>query len=212
MRNILRHSLLHNHGTFRLRCKLLESTAQILHIAVNVQMVGIHGGDDGDFGMECQEGTVKLIGLDHGRARIWRTHVVVVQVLGNAAYKGRHRLLGPQQMRNHRGRGGLAMSAGHRQSLQFIRNMPEHLRTFVYRSSFFYKILVLDKILRNGRGINHKIHFSGNLCNITFKMDFRPFLLEHFRHGRRREVIAINIVPVLHKILRYSAHSDAANA
>ena len=139
-------------------------------------------------------------------------HVVVAQILGNAADESRKRLLRIKQVRNHRRGGGLAVRARHRYRPQFVRDVPQHLRALVYRHTDFFKILIFNKIPRHRRGIDHKIHQIGDFRHIAFKMDFRPFLPQHVSNRRRREVIAENTVTVLQEILRQRAHPDAADA
>ena len=75
--DILRHRLLHDHRPLRLGGELPEGIPQVLHIAVDVKMVGIHRGDDRHFGMQGQEGAIELVGLHHGGAGIRAADVVV---------------------------------------------------------------------------------------------------------------------------------------
>ena len=80
--------------------------------------------------------------------------------------------------------------------------MSQHLRTLVHRDISLNKVLILNKILRNSRRINHKIHFVGNLGHIPFEMNFRSLNLQHFCYSRRSQVVAGDAVAILQEILR----------
>ena len=196
----------------RLEGELLEGGHKVVEGAIDVEMVGIHCSDDGRGGVEREEGTVVLVGLGHGHHRVRVEHEVVVEVLGDAADEGRHRHLRVQQVSDHRGGGGFAVGAGHRDGGHPLGQVPKHLRPLVDGDIVLYEILVLRVLRTHGRGVHHKVDVGGNLLAVFVVMDNGPFARQHLGDRGGGEVVAINVRPFRNEVLGQGTHSDASDA
>ncbi len=75
-------------GAAHLTCKGVECLVDACKVVVDVEMVGIHGGDNGDLRVELQEGAVEFIGFRH-HDRVMAKEKIGVVVFGNSAEEGR---------------------------------------------------------------------------------------------------------------------------
>ena len=107
-----RKAFLDDDGAADLRGERLEGLLHVGEVAVDVEVVGIHRGDDGDLREELQEGTVEFIGLGHDGGRVADEGVGVV-IAGDAAEECRAALAAFGENVRREGAGGrLAVRAG----------------------------------------------------------------------------------------------------
>ena len=146
---------LFNHQVFSgLKSELDEGAPQVIDVGVDVQMVGVHGGDDGSFRMQVQERAVEFIGLGYDDIVVTQQKVGAV-VLGDAAQKRRAAFarLG-EDVGQHGAGGRLAVSTGDSQTPLARGYLSEGLCPFYYAVAVCPDVDHLSHVGRHGRCVD----------------------------------------------------------
>ena len=107
--------------------ELDEGVLHLLEAAIMIEMLGIDVGDHRDRAVEPQEAAVALVGLDHHPVGLAEPRVRAVGVDDAAVDHGRIDPAGVEHRRDHRGGGGLAVRARHRDGELEPHQLGQHL-------------------------------------------------------------------------------------
>ena len=150
---------------------------------VDVEVVRIGRGHHGHVGMQPQERTVELVGLDR-QPRSVAQHEVAAEILRNAPEEGRtaarQRTVEP---RHERRSGRLAVRPGHRHHVFPFGEVSEHLRPLLDGKAPVAEVAELAQVVGHGRRIDHHrgrriAERTGNPPHVVFIVDRRPFGLQ----------------------------------
>ena len=213
------HSLVHKQGATGLdEGGVVAETLQIgLLGAVDVEMVGVGGGDDGGPRAQPVERTVILIGLYHHIVAVAQ-EIVGAVVFQNASQKGvAAQVAVVHDVGAHRRGSGLAVCACHAESAVRAGQRAEHLGAFLHFETALSEPVQLLVCGRHGRGVYHQGRFGVParfwyaLC-VVFVVYLGAFLLQF--EGERSGCLVVSC----HKYLLVEeescdgAHADAAHA
>ncbi len=126
-------------------------------VAVVVEVVGLHVGDDRDLGVELGEGAVALVGLDDEQVAPTphRTGADLVDVAAHDERRRQPRL--DQHQGQHRRRGGLAVGARDRERAAHAGDGGQHLGPAQHRDAALAGGGDLGVALRDGRRHRHHV-------------------------------------------------------
>ena len=208
-------AVLENDGLVYLGCEFAEGFLHVLQVSVNVQVVGVHGSDDCDVGMELQERTVELVGLCHDGGVVAHQKIGAV-VLGNAAQEcGASVARFGKNVGDERGCGGLAVGAGYCKAGLVAGYFAQRTGALDYFVSVGKHELHLRKLGRHGGRVNHQRGrlVGGDARRIVLVVDSDALGLEA-RGERRgsavvaRYLVAAEFVPPCDGTHSYSAYSE----
>ena len=186
--------------------------------AVDVQVVGVGGGDDAHPRAELVERAVEFVGLDDGVGTFSRQQQVGAVVLGDATQKGRTahvRLM--QQVGQHGARGGLAMRAGHAQGLAAARDEAQHLRAFVYLETSVAEVFQFGMRLGHGGCVDHQrgarvAAFLWDERHVFLVVYLCALLAEALGQFAGRAVVSGHVLAFGEEVTYQRAHAYAARA
>src|SRR5690606_6476925 len=103
---------------------------ELVFIAIDIQMVGISRGDDGNIRIQGEERPVKFIGLDDHDIITGKKHIGAI-ICAYATEEGRaSKTTVGKDMRDQRGCSGLTMGTGYSDREFMLADQPQYLRTF----------------------------------------------------------------------------------
>ena len=186
--------------------------------AIDVEVIGVGGGDNGRGGVKAMEGAVVLVGLDDGQVAVVGEHEVAGVSLEDAAEEGvtiHMRLL--EQVRRHGGDGRLAVRASYADGAAGRCDESEHLGTFHYLETGTAEMVQLRVIRRDGGGVDHECRLwiretVGDEADVVVEMDGSAFVDEVPSEGRWGAVVASHADAARHKPTDQGAHPYAASA
>ena len=200
--------------------ELMKSFLQVLMIPVNIQMVGIHGGDHRQRRMQMEERTVELIGFQHHPLAFAQQQVGVV-VFADATQESRtveDRAF--QDVGDQRGGGGLAVGAGYRHRPHVIGDKPQHFGPFEYLVVVLSEKAEDRMIAGHSRGIDHQgvpavthiPELTGDISRIVGKDDDSAFFFQGSRKRGRGFVVSGHLIACRQEIAGQGTHADTAYA
>ena len=191
---------------------LLESLNQFLVSAIDVEVVGVGGGDDRVVGVQLEEGAVVFISLHNNIFAVVVDKQVAVDILRDAAKEcratNRRRV---EEMSYHGTGSSLAVGAGDGDALAAAGKFAEHLGAFLDGEALLDDVLEDLSIARDGRGIYHEVDILGYFCRVIVIMDAYSLFLKPFRQRTRRAVIAADAVSALFEEAGQGTHADATD-
>ena len=218
--------------------ELRESLLHRLVRPVNVEVIRVGRRDHRHIGIEPQERTVELVGLDGqpparkagsgsgaslpcGRAHPLHPaavqHQVAAEILRDTAQKSTAATRqGAVQPCHERRRRSLAVRPRHGHHVLAFGEVPQHLRALLDTEPVVGEIAVLAVLLRHCRGIHHHRRrrveeLRGDQPHVVLEMDRRPLGRQLVRQVRRRTVVTGHLFTLVQEIAGQGAHADAAD-
>ena len=134
----------------------LECLVDVLEVAVDVQMVGVHSRDDGNLREQLEERTVELVGLGDYR-RVVADKQIGVIILGYAAEECRTSDLAVgEYVREQRAGCGLSVRSGNGEAALSLGDFTERLRSLEQRVAVLLHIDKFLEVVRNCRGVDNQ--------------------------------------------------------
>ena len=186
----------------------------MLIVAIDVEVVGIDGGDDAHVWRQLEERVVELIGFHHHEVvSLLAYHHVAVDVACNATDERRQLLAGCHQYMCHEGSGGgLAMGACYREGFMLLREHAEHLGAFQDLYASALQIIQLQRVSRDGRRQHHKVNILRDKARVINIMNADAFLFETACQRRRCLVVTRHFIALGLEISCQGAHPDATDS
>ena len=147
---------------------------------VDVEMVGVHGGDGRYRRTQLQERAVEFVGFSNDCLGMAHQEVGPV-VVGYSTQEGRAAILALRKnMGDECAGSGLSVGTGHREAGLSFGKLAQHPGPFHNGIAMFPDIHQLLQVFRNGRSIDHQggSHVFRDIVHIVRVMDVDPFLLE----------------------------------
>ena len=134
---------------------MLETFAIGFGCAVDIEVIGVGGGDDGNPRAQPMKRTVVLVGFGNGDVTFVGQQQVGAVVFEYPAQKRVtiHRRL-PQQVCNHARYGGFSVRSGNTNGVACFGYLAQHLRAFHQGETVLPKVLQLAVRGGNGGGVN----------------------------------------------------------
>ena len=191
-----------------------EGLLHMLEVSVDVQMVRVHGRDDGDGGIKLQERTVELVRLGHDGRNVADQKVGSV-VLGDAPEEGGAAVAGLRQYVGHqRAGGGLAVRAGYGQALLPARNLAEAQGAFHHPVPMLAHKCKLLIVRRYGGGVYDQglVRVLRDEPGIVREMHAYALFLQRVRQRRGGAVVSRHLHSLPLEIAGDGAHAYASDA
>ena len=193
--------------------ELQKDGLDLIKVPVMVQMLQIDIGDHLQYRREFQKGAVRFIGLGHQEFALAKLGVTAAQDVDLAAddHCGVQPGMGQDPAR-HRGGGGLAVAAGHRDP-EFLQphQLGQHLGPGDHRHMGRAGRHDLRVVLLDCRGVDHHV----GVLKIFRRMadpDHPPKSAEPLGDRAQPDVGAAYLVAEVEEHLGDAAHADAADA
>ena len=186
--------------------------------AVDVEVVGVGGGDDAHPRAEVVEGAVELVGLNHRVGAVGREQQVGAIVFRDASQEGRAahvRLV--QQVGGHGAGGGLAVGACHAEAFAAARDEAQHLGALVYLEATGAEVGQFGMLLRDGGGVDYqrgggvaaRVGDEGGVFLVVYLCAFGREALGQRGGGA---VVAGHGFAFRQEVAHQGAHADASRA
>ena len=201
-------------GAACLRGEGFEGLNHVGIVAVDIQMVGIHGRNHGDLREQLQERAVELVGLGHDRRGVAHQEVAAV-VAGNASQKGRASLAAfGEDVGGEGGCGGFPVGAGNRQAALAAGDLSQDAGALEQGIAAFRHFFQLSQVHRDGRGIDHQgvLHLVRDQVRPVLIVDGDAFPLQLGGELGRGAVVSAHLVTLEFVVTGQGAHSDSADA
>ena len=204
---------LHDDRPAHLGGELLEGLAVFFHGAVDIEVVGVHRGDDGDGRMQLQEGTVVLVGLRNHRPDVAHDQVRTV-VLGDSAQEGRAAFPAVREDVCEQGAGGrLPVRSGNGEEGLSLGQFAQHPRPLDEGVPLLADVDHFAQVIGNGRRVDDQrggdIFRDG--IRVVRVVDVDAFALQGPRQVGWCAVIPGDAVSLELVIAGDGAHADAAD-
>ena len=180
---------------------------------IDIQMVGVHAGDDGYIGREMMERAIKLICLDHHIIALSIEQEISVIVIGNATKKSvGANMRGMEDMCQNGAGSRFAMRTCHTKSLLLAGNQAQHFRTLEDSEPLLTQPHIQRHILRHSRRTHHhrRCHIQLlHLIQAVIILHNNPLCFKRLRQRRRSTVIAHDTKTLGYEIPCQSTHAYA---
>ena len=186
--------------------------------AVDVEVVGVRGRDDGGIGRQVVERAVELVGLNDDIGARVVDEVVRAVVLRDAAEEGVATHVALVQDVGRHGRGGrLAVRAGHAESFHRTGECSEHLGAFLYLKAVCAEPRQFFVVGGYGRRVDNKCVRTvtagfGDGIGVVVVMDEGSLFAELLGEGAGCAVVAAHGDAFREEIAFEGAHADAAGS
>ena len=181
--------------------------------AVNIQVVGVGGGNDGDIRIELEERAVVFVGLDNDILTLVVNHKVAVEVLTDAAKKSATAAGSlAQQVCDECRSSGFSVTTSNGDALLATGEFAKHLRAFLHTDAAGLKGLKFAGVGRNSRSIDYEVKGRGDEVRVVFIVNSYAFGFEFSGKRTGRTVIAADGVATTMEIACQRAHTNASYA
>jgi hypothetical protein len=188
-----------------------EGVAHCLEGAVVVEVLGVHGGDDGNRRRELEEGAVRFVGLGHQVLPLAEPGIGAQAQDAPADDDRRVEAPFRQHRADHRGGGRLAVRAGHRDAVLEPHQLREHLRARDHGDLALARGDDLDVLARHRRGVDDDLG-ALDVGGVVADEDLGAEPLEALDRLRALLVGARDRVAEVHEDLGDAGHPHAADA
>lgn len=182
---------------------------------VDIEVVGVCGGDDTHPWAQPVEGAVELIGLNDDIVAGLGKDIVGTVVLRNTTQEGvAVDVALVHDVSAHGRRRRLAVCAGNTKSFVRARQHAKYLGALLHFKTIVAEVLQFLMLCRNGRGIDDQTRLAvtasvGNLVDILFVVNDHTFLFELLSQRRRSLVVAGHNETFMDEVAGQCTHTNA---
>ena len=209
-----RDAFLGNEDAADLRGKGLEGFHHMRIVAVNVQVVGVYGGNHGNLREQLEEGAVEFIGLRHNGG-VLRHEEIGAVVAGDAAQERTAALSAVGEDMGDEGRcGGFSVRTGNGQAALSLGNLAQGTGTLEKEVAFLAGFHQLSQIGGNGGRVHHQglVFVLRKELRLILVMHVNALSLQREGEVGGGPVITGHVVPLELVVAGKRTHADAANS